>query len=121
MSFSKPYVGRLHPRPPNKKKYGLRPGIFWVMGVNMETACFFCSDFEESGVMQRIALFLDLTRERLPAVILTECQGLWCELFTDSTTVGRDGDAHGGGERRWGDGSRDKTLAALEDTYLIRN
>ena len=92
MSFSKPYVGRLHPRPPNKKKYGLRPGIFWVMGVNMETACFFCSNFEESGAMQRMALFLDLVRGRLPALILTDCQGLRRgSPLTDSTLLGGTG------------------------------
>ena len=84
----------------------------------MVTACFFCSNFEESGAMQRMALFLDLVRERLLAVIVTERQGLRRgRPFMDSTTVGRDKDAHGGGERRWGDGSWDMTLAALEGTY----
>jgi hypothetical protein len=33
-----------------------------------------------------------------------------------AATVGRDGDARGGGERRWGDGSRFTTLDALDDT-----
>ena len=32
--------------------------VFGAMGVNMETARFFRSDFEESGAMQRTALFL---------------------------------------------------------------
>ena len=72
--------------------------------------------------MQRLALFLDLARKRLPVVIVTERQGLQRgRPPTESTTVGRDGDACDGGELRWGDGSRDTTLAALEDTYYIRN
>ena len=67
--------------------------------------------------MQRVALFLDLVRKRHPEVIVTERQGLRrSRPPTESTTVGRDGEAHGGGERRWGDDSRDMTLAALEDT-----
>jgi V-type H+-transporting ATPase subunit B len=32
------------------------------LGVNMETARFFRSDFEESGAMQRTALFLNLAK-----------------------------------------------------------
>ena len=36
--------------------------VFGAMGVNMETARFFCSDFEESGAMQRTALFLNLAK-----------------------------------------------------------
>ena len=72
--------------------------------------------------MQRMALFLNLARERLLAVIVTERQGLRCgRLLMDSTTFGRDEDAHGGGEWRLGDGSWDMTLAALEGTYFIRN
>ena len=38
----------------------------------MEAACFFCSDFEESRPMQRMALFFDLARKRLLAEIVTE-------------------------------------------------
>ena len=86
-------------------------------GVN-----FFCSDFEESGAMQRMALFLNLARKRLPAVIVMERQGLRRgRPPTESTTVGRDGDAYSGGEQRWGNNSRDTALAALEGTYYIRN
>ena len=77
--------------------------IFWVVGVNMEAACFFCSDFEESGSMQRMALVLDLARKSLLAEIVAERQGLWCgRPPIESTTFGRDGDARSGGERRWG-------------------
>ena len=69
-----------------------------------------------------MALSLNLLRGRLLAVILTECQGLWSRRpLTDSTIVGQDGNAHGDKEQRWGDSSRDTTLAALEDTYFIRN
>ena len=88
----------------------------------METACFFCSDFEENRAMQRMALFLNLVRKRLLAEIVTERQGLWRgRLLTESTTIGRDVDAHGGGERRRRNGSRDTTLAALEGTYYTSN
>merc|ERR1719384_909025 len=38
--------------------------VFGAMGVNMETARFFRHDFEESGAMQRTALFLNLAYER---------------------------------------------------------
>ena len=66
-------------------------------------ANFFCSDFEESGAMQRMALFLDLAKKRLPVVIVTERQGLRRgRPPTESTTVGRDGDACDGGELGWG-------------------
>ena len=79
--------------------------------MNTETACFFCSNFEESGAVQRMALFLNLVREGLPAVIVTDNQGLWhCIPLTESTIIGQGGDAHCGGERRWGDGSRDTML-----------
>ena len=37
--------------------------VFGAMGVNMETARFFRSDFEESGAMQRTALFLNLAND----------------------------------------------------------
>ena len=70
----------------------------------MEAACFFCSDFEESGAMQRMALFLILARKSPLAEIVTERQGLWRgRPLTESTTVGRDGDTYSGGGRRWGD------------------
>ena len=72
--------------------------------------------------MQGIALFLDQARKRLPVVIVTERQGLRRgRPPTESTTVGLDGDAHGDVEQRLGDVSWDTTLAALEDTYYIRN
>ena len=88
--------------------------------MNMETACLFCSDFEESGAMQRMAMFLDLARKRLLVVIATARQGLRRRRpLMESTSVGQDGDAHGDGERRWGDGSRDTTLVALENIYYI--
>ena len=49
-------------------------------------------------------------------MIVTEPKGLWRgRPPTESTTVGRDGDAHGGGERRWGDGSRDTPLVAIRN------
>ena len=35
----------------------------------MEAACFFCSDFEESGAMQRMVLFLNLAMKSLLADI----------------------------------------------------
>ena len=38
----------------------------------MEAACFFCSDFEESGTVQRMALFLDLAGKRLLVEKATE-------------------------------------------------
>merc|ERR1711957_138960 len=37
--------------------------VFGAMGVNMETARFFRHDFEESGAMQRTALFLNLAND----------------------------------------------------------
>merc|ERR1712238_167068 len=37
--------------------------VFGAMGVNMETARFFRSDFEESGAMQRTSLFLNLAND----------------------------------------------------------
>ena len=69
-----------------------------------------------------MTLFLDLSRERLLAVIVAKRQGMGCgRPLMDSTIVGRDKDAHVQEERRWGYGSRDTTLAALEGTYSIRN
>ena len=69
-----------------------------------------------------MALFISLARERLPVVIVTERQGLRRgRPLTKNTIVGWDGDDHGGEERRWGDRSRDTTLANLEDTYCISN
>ena len=70
--------------------------VFGFMGENMDTDSFFCVVTERQG----------LQRGRLP---------------TESTTVGRDGDAYGVGEQRWGDGSQDTTVAVLEGTYYIRN
>ena len=66
--------------------------------------------------MQEMALCLDLARKRLLAKIVTERQGLWRgRPFTESTTIGPDG------ERRWGGWSRDTPLTALEETYHISN
>ena len=80
----------------------------------MEAVCFFCSDFGESGAMQIMALFLNLARKRILVEILTEHQELWSgRPFTESTTIGRDRDAHGGGEWRWGNSSRDTSLDAI--------
>ena len=77
--------------------------VFGVIGMNMETVRFLCSDFDKSRVMQGTALFLNLARERikdypsLPVVIVANCQGmLRGRPLTERTTVGR------GGERRWG-------------------
>ena len=92
------------------------------MGVNIEKSRFFCFNFKESRVVQRMALFLVLARERLLAVIVMDHQGMWRgRPLTENTTFGRDGDGDGGGEWRWGDGSWDTTLAALKGTYFIRN
>jgi hypothetical protein len=48
------------------------------MGVNMETARFFCSDFEENGVIYTVTLFLNLARERLSVMVMTDRQGMRC-------------------------------------------
>mmetsp|Transcript_24166 Transcript_24166/g.83902 ORF Transcript_24166/g.83902 Transcript_24166/m.83902 type:complete len:517 (-) Transcript_24166:59-1609(-) len=56
--------------------------VFGAMGVNMETARFFRSDFEESGAMQRTVLFTNLaddpTIERIitPRLALTTAEYL---------------------------------------------
>ncbi len=56
--------------------------VFGAMGVNMETARFFIKDFEESGAMQRTALFMNLaddpTIERIitPRLALTTAEYL---------------------------------------------
>ncbi|RYG52785.1 hypothetical protein EON66_09415 [archaeon] len=56
--------------------------VFGAMGVNMETARFFVKDFEESGALQRTALFLNLaddpTIERIitPRLALTTAEYL---------------------------------------------
>ena len=88
--------------------------VFGAMGVKIETAHFFCSNFKENGAMQRMVLFLNLARERLPAMIAADRQELQRgRPLMESTTVGRDGNTHGGREMRRGDGSRDTALAAL--------
>ncbi|KAJ8620215.1 hypothetical protein MRB53_028744 [Persea americana] len=38
--------------------------VFTAMGVNMETTPFFNRDFEENGLMERVALFLNLLEKR---------------------------------------------------------
>ncbi|GMI35155.1 hypothetical protein TeGR_g11424 [Tetraparma gracilis] len=45
--------------------------VFGAMGVNMETARFFRSDFEESGAMNRTALFLNLANDPTIERIIT--------------------------------------------------
>jgi V-type H+-transporting ATPase subunit B len=45
--------------------------VFGAMGVNMETARFFRSNFEESGAMQRTALFLNLANDPTIERIIT--------------------------------------------------
>jgi vacuolar-type H+-ATPase subunit B/Vma2 len=37
--------------------------VFAAMGVNMETARFFKSDFEENGSLDRVTLFLNLAND----------------------------------------------------------
>lgn len=73
--------------------------VFGAMGVNMETARFFKNDFEESGAMQRTALFMNLandpTIERIitPRLALTTAEYLAYEremhvlvILTDMTS-----------------------------------
>jgi V-type H+-transporting ATPase subunit B len=56
--------------------------VFGAMGVNMETARFFQTDFQESGAMQRTVLFMNLaddpTIERIitPRLALTTAEYL---------------------------------------------
>ena len=45
--------------------------VFGAMGVNMETARFFRNNFEESGAMQRTALFLNLANDPTIERIIT--------------------------------------------------
>jgi V-type H+-transporting ATPase subunit B len=45
--------------------------VFGAMGVDMETARFFRNDFEESGAMQRTALFLNLANDPTIERIIT--------------------------------------------------
>lgn len=45
--------------------------VFGAMGVNMETARYFMNDFEESGAMQRTALFLNLANDPTIERIIT--------------------------------------------------
>merc|ERR1711983_734977 len=45
--------------------------VFGAMGVNMETARFFRTDFEESGAMERTALFLNLANDPTIERIIT--------------------------------------------------
>merc|ERR1712050_28670 len=45
--------------------------VFGAMGVNMETARFFRNDFEESGSLQRTALFLNLANDPTIERIIT--------------------------------------------------
>jgi len=67
--------------------------VFGAMGVNMETARFFRNDFEESGAMQRTALFLNLandpTIERIitPRLALTTAEYLAYERDLHVLTI----------------------------------
>merc|ERR1711957_472855 len=67
--------------------------VFGAMGVNMETARFFRHDFEESGAMQRTALFLNLandpTIERIitPRLALTTAEYLAYERDLHVLTI----------------------------------
>jgi len=45
--------------------------VFAAMGVNMETARFFRNDFEETGNLQRVALFLNLANDPTIERIIT--------------------------------------------------
>lgn len=45
--------------------------VFAAMGVNMETARFFKSDFEESGSLDRVTLFLNLANDPTIERIIT--------------------------------------------------
>merc|ERR1712232_611265 len=45
--------------------------VFGAMGVNMETARYFRTDFEESGAMERTALFLNLANDPTIERIIT--------------------------------------------------
>ena len=45
--------------------------VFAAMGVNMETARFFRSDFEETGAMERVALFMNLANDPTIERIIT--------------------------------------------------
>jgi len=45
--------------------------VFGAMGVNMETARFFKNDFEESGAMQKTALFMNLANDPTIERIIT--------------------------------------------------
>jgi V-type H+-transporting ATPase subunit B len=49
--------------------------VFAAMGVNMETARFFKTDFEENGSLERVTLFLNLAND--PTYRLS-----WWELMT---------------------------------------
>merc|ERR1712005_82074 len=57
-------------------------GVFAAMGVNMETARFFKTDFEENGSMEQLVMFLNLasdpTIERIitPRLALTTAEYL---------------------------------------------
>src|SRR3954463_420116 len=45
--------------------------VFAAMGVNMETARFFKQDFEETGSMERVTLFLNLANDPTIERIIT--------------------------------------------------
>jgi len=67
--------------------------VFAAMGVNMETARFFRTDFEENGAMERVALFMNLasdpTIERIitPRLALTAAEYLAYERELHVLTI----------------------------------
>lgn len=67
--------------------------VFAAMGVNMETARFFRTDFEENGAMERVALFMNLandpTIERIitPRLALTTAEYLAYERELHVLTI----------------------------------
>jgi V-type H+-transporting ATPase subunit B len=48
--------------------------VFAAMGVNMETARFFKTDFEENGSLERVTLFLNLAND--PTLAPSQEKGL---------------------------------------------
>ena len=55
--------------------------VFGAMGVNMEAARYFRNDFEESGAMQRTALFMNLANDPTIERIITPRLALTCAEY----------------------------------------
>merc|ERR1711998_392443 len=55
--------------------------VFAAMGVNMETARFFKSDFEENGSMENIVMFLNLANDPTIERIITPRLALTCAEY----------------------------------------